>query len=110
RFLGEPAVITERAEHFVSRDVVEAETGPARTAPACMGERGLEQRIGADNIGRDEISWRIDRAVDMAFGGKMHDGIGVETGEQAVDRRAVADIGEAESIARMGFNRFERSE
>ena len=34
----------------------------------------------------------IDRAVDMAFGGQMHDRIGIEACKQVSDCGAIADI------------------
>ena len=40
-----------------------------------MFERGVEQTEGADDIGLDEGVRAVDRAVDMAFGGEVHDDV-----------------------------------
>ena len=75
-----------------------------------MRERGLEQDIGADDIGVDEIGGPVDRAVDMAFRRKMHDRVGIEAAQQIGDRAAVADIGAAETITRTVLDAGERGE
>ncbi len=66
-----------------------------------MRKRGLEQHIGADDIGVDELGRTIDRPVDVAFGGQMHDGVRIEVREDVSDAGAIADVGAAEAIPRM---------
>ena len=75
-----------------------------------MRERGLEQDIGADDIGVDEFGRPVDRAIDMALGRQMHHGVGVEARENLGDGRTIADIGAAEMIARMALHRSKRGE
>ena len=75
-----------------------------------MRERGLEQDIGADDIGVDEFGRTVDRSVDMAFRRQMHDRVGIETRKNLGNGRTIADIGAAEAIARMTLHRSKRGE
>jgi hypothetical protein len=75
---------------------------------ARMRERGLEQDIGAHDIGGDEIGGPVDRTVDMALRRQMHDRVGVKTRKNVEDSRAIADIGKAEMITRMTLDRSKR--
>ena len=56
---------------------------------APVGEGGLEQRVGADDVGVDEGRGAVDRAVDMAFRCEVQDGVGPRLGEDRVERRPV---------------------
>ena len=94
--LGEAAVVGQCAEHLVGGDVMKAEAVGGRAEPPPMRERGLEQHIGADHIGVDEIGRAVDRTIDMAFGGKMHHGVGRKVRKYAPDRALVADVRGAE--------------
>ena len=81
----------ERAEHLVGRDVLEAEArAGVGVELAPVGEGGFEQGVGAADVGLDEGRGAVDRAVDVALGGKMQDGIGLEAREDTVDRGPVA--------------------
>ena len=40
-----------------------------------IGARSFEQLIGANNIGLNELSWAINRAVNVRFSSEMHHGI-----------------------------------
>src|ERR1700730_19337734 len=80
----------------------------ARAASAPMAERGLEQNMSADNIGIDEFGRNVDRSIDMTFRRQMHDGIRIESCKQIGDRRAIADVGAAETIAPMALDRLQR--
>ena len=64
-----------------------------------MAQRLLQQREGADDVGVDEFAGPVDRAVDVAFGREVHDGVGRVLIEQRPQRRAVADVDLAERIA-----------
>src|SRR5215467_13164425 len=75
---------------------------------APMRERGLEQDIGTNNIGVNEIGGPINRSVDMAFRRQVHDRVGAKTRKNVGDGRAIADVGEAEMIMWMALNRSER--
>jgi hypothetical protein len=52
-----------------------------------MLERSLEQNVGADHIGGDEVGRFVDRPVDMAFRRQVHDCVGVEVLHELGDRR-----------------------
>ena len=75
-----------------------------------MRERGLEQDIGADDIGVDEFGGAVDRSVDVTFGREMHHRIGIEARKNLSDSQTIADIGAAELIARMALHRSKRGE
>src|SRR5262245_65274369 len=77
---------------------------------AAIRERGLEQDIGSDDIAVDEFGGPVDRSVDVTLRRQMHDRVGFETRKNVSDGRPIADIGEAEMIARMALDRGERSE
>lgn len=111
RILAEEAFLAERAEDLVGGDVVEAEAllGLALEA-APVPQRLLQQREGANDIGLDEVARPVDRAVDMAFGGEMHDDVGPELGEERPHALAVADIGLLEAVAVAAQLRVERGE
>jgi 20S proteasome alpha/beta subunit len=51
---------------------------PVGGQAAEMAQRLLQQRIGADDIGLDEVARRVDRAVDMAFGRQVDNDVRVE--------------------------------
>ncbi len=109
RRLGEEAFFAKRAEHLVGRNVMEAERVlPRRRQGAPEAERRLQQRVGADDIGLNEFARPVDRAVDVAFGGQMHDDVGPEGGEDLLHARGVDDVGAGERIARIGGDRRQR--
>src|SRR5262245_4981438 len=108
RLLCEKALIGERAEDLVGRYVVEPELALAALSP--MRQRRLEQNIGADHIGIDELGGSIDRAVDMAFRRQMHDGIGIKADEGVGNSGPVADVGATELVTAVTVNRVERGE
>src|SRR5262249_14828643 len=80
----------------------------ARAELAPMRQRGLEQDIGTNYIGVDEIRGPIDRSINMTFRRQVHDRVGVKIRENVGDGRMIADIGLAEMITRMALNRSER--
>ena len=63
-----------------------------------MGAGGVEQPESADDIGFDESGRPIDRTVDMALGGEMHDDVDGVIAQQGQHRRVVADVGLHEAI------------
>ena len=106
RGLGEFARRAQRAEHLVSRDVLEAEAGPRRLVErAPVGQRRFQERVGAGDVGLDEGGGAVDRAVDVAFRREMQHGIGPHFLEDRIERGAVADIDleMAVSVAGAGF-------
>ena len=95
------AVLRERAEHLVGRDVDEAESVAAGAVqPRPVAQRRLQQNEGAAHVGFDERSRIVDRAVDMAFRREMEDGIRVEIAKSAVHGAFVRDVGVHELVAR----------
>jgi hypothetical protein len=68
------------------------------------GECSFKQSIGADDIRGDELGRSVDGTIDVALGGQMHDGIGIEVGEELGDLRAIADIRAAEMVVRVSLN------
>ena len=88
RRLGEAPGRAQRTEDLVGRDVLEPETGPcALVERAPIGKDGLEQGVGAADIGLDEGGSPVDRPVDMAFGRQVQDGLRLDFREDRVDRR-----------------------
>ena len=63
--------------------------------------RSFQQVEGAHHIGLDEFAGGMDRAVYMAFGGKMHYRLRLVFVEQACDQRAIADIALREHMPRI---------
>ena len=61
----------------------------------------LEQGVGADDVGLDELGRAVDGTVDMALGGQVHDAVGLVLGEQAADFGGIADVDLFEAVARI---------
>jgi len=92
--------LVQVAVHLVGREVVEAErfaTFDRQRLPVGTGR--FEQLIGADDVGLDKFCRAVDRAVDMGFGGQVHDGIRLEFQQRFTDTFAIGDIGLKELIA-----------
>ena len=62
--------------------------------------RGFKQGEGADDIGADEIGRAVDRAVDVAFGGQMHDRVRVVGFEGLAHGCGVGDVGAEQNLCR----------
>jgi hypothetical protein len=75
---------------LVRGHVVEAVRRAAAGQP--HGPRGLEQAVGADNVGLDERIGATDRAVNVAFRGKVHDRGHRFVTQQGRDRLLIADV------------------
>ena len=91
------------AIHLVGADVVKAKGrffGAVQAPPVAAGR--FQQGVGADDVGFDEGRWPVDGAIDMAFGGQVHDGIGLVLGKDAVEFCAVANIDLLKRVARAG--------
>lgn len=63
-----------------------------------MLEARLQQVEGADDVGLDELAGAIDAAIDVAFGGQVHDGIGLVVGDGGVDRGSVGNVDLSELV------------
>ena len=66
-----------------------------------VGTDGFEQLEGADDVGLDEFAGAVDGAVDVRFGGEVHDGARPVLGEQAADEFKIADVTLDEDVARI---------
>ena len=71
---------------------------------------GIEQRVGADDIGLDEGRRTVDRTVDMALGGEMHDRVDGVLAQQRGDQHTITDIALDEVVARAVADRSKRGE
>ncbi|MNP12715.1 hypothetical protein D3C76_1049640 [compost metagenome] len=90
------------AVHLVGGDMVEAERCLVlgiQSQP--IGAGAFQQAVGADDVGLDEFSRAIDGAIDMGFGGQVHDRMGLEARQCGTDRLAFGDIGLEELVARV---------
>ena len=77
--LREVSILAKRPIDLVRRDVMKAESiGSLAAQPAPMREGGLQQHISSNDVGLDEVVWTIDRTIDVALGGEMHDRVRVE--------------------------------
>ena len=54
---------------------------------------GLEELEGAGDVGGDELPRAVDRAVDVRFGGQMHDRLRLGVSEGPAQGLGIADIG-----------------
>ncbi len=109
RFLGEESGLAERTVDLVGRDVQEAEAvlgGAGEFLEVTAG--GLEHREGADDVGLDEGAGAVDRTVDMALGGEMHDPVRLELRKEPANGGGVTDVGLGETIAGIGLKVVER--
>jgi hypothetical protein len=94
------AWVREVTVHFVCADVVKAEAGflfAFLGLPVLTGS--FQRRVGADDVGFDELGRAIYGAVYMAFCSQVHDGIWLLLGQYAVDFGAVADVDLFEGVA-----------
>ena len=89
----------ERAVDLVSRHVHETEM--IRPAAPVL-QRAIEQRLRAGDVGADERTRLVDRAIDVALGGEVHDRVGPMLGEQTRNQRTVADIALHEDVPVVG--------
>src|SRR5579859_8177949 len=84
--------------YLVGGHMMEAE-GPRLAGPGGFG--GLEQRVGADDVGVYEGIRTIDGAVHVGLGGEMHHRVDGAFAHQLVHQRLIADVAvhEAETLA-----------
>ena len=99
------------AVDLVGGDVVETERRTAfgrQRSP--VGAGGLQQLIGADDVGLDELGRAIDGAVDVGLSGQMHDGVRLEVQQRLADPLTIGDVGLEELIARVVVHAGQRLE
>ncbi len=94
--LGEGTGFSEGAKNLVGGDVEETEGGVWEFGQVCAGR--LEQVVGADDVGLDEVSGAVDRAVDVGFGGEVHHPIGAKVIKGGGHRGGIADVGLEEAV------------
>ena len=82
----------ERAEHLVGRHVVEAVIYRARAVQPDLARR-LQQAVRAHHVGGDERIGTVDRTVDMALGGEVHDRVDGLLAQQPGDAGRIGDVG-----------------
>ena len=69
--------------------------------------RGLEQHVGAEDVGLDELARRLDRAVDVRLGGEVDDRVAAL--DAVGDGVAVGDVRLTSSTRSSGSpSRFSR--
>ena len=66
----------------------------------CILARDLEQSIRPDDICLNEVARAVDRAIDMCFGGQVHDRIGGKIEKRGAQSRGVADVDLFEAMPR----------
>ena len=95
----------QRAEHLVGRDLEIPETLALGGRPPVDHRAGrFEHTQRAGDVGLDESVRALDRAVDMALGGEVGDGVEPLALEQALDQRAIEDRAFDEAVARIGVH------
>ena len=74
--------VVDRSVDLVGRDVHEAVDA--------VPHGGVEQGLGADDVGHHEVGGAEDRAVDVGLGREVHDGVG--GADEVVDEPRVEDV------------------
>ena len=69
-----------------------------RTRPTSCAQAGVEQRLGAEHVGHDEVGSAGDRPVDVGLGGEVDHR--VVPGQGRVEHRRVADVAVDERVPR----------
>ena len=82
---------------------------PRGLEPAPIAQRFLQQRERADDIGLNELAGTVDRAIDMALRGEIHDRMRLVPIEQCAQRQPVADINLGKRVARDCWSPVESS-
>ena len=57
-----------------------------------IGTRSFQQVERADDVGLDEFTGRVDRAIDMTFGSQMHHSIRLVLCKHAVKFGTIANV------------------
>src|SRR5690606_36592960 len=84
----------QAAVNLVGGNVQEAEAGAGLAGEGIeVGAGGLEEGVGAGDVGLDERAGAVDGAINVAFGGEVHDPVGAEFGEVFGERGGVGDVG-----------------
>ena len=61
----------------------------------------FQQNERADDVGLDEVGGTIDRAIDVALGGKVHDRVGLVRRQYLPHRGLIGDVGLYQKMAAM---------
>lgn len=99
---GKEALGTEGAVDLVGRDVEKAE-GPGLSFGQLfpVAPRRLEEAESADDVGLDEGLGTVDGAINVTFGGEVHDGLRMVIFKETGHEFAVGDIAFDEGVAGM---------
>ena len=120
--LREEPLRAQRAVHLVGGNVLEAEVrfgawclvlgawcrGGCVGKSAPVGEGGLEERRGADDVRADELAGAVDGAVHVRLRRQVEDRVRTEVRERLVHRRLVAYVSLQERIPRGIGNLLQR--
>ena len=94
--------------NFIGGNMQKAEISPRRMVERSPVAASLfEKRVGALHVGVDEGAGVDDGAIDVAFGGKMHNGARAMLGERCGNRLGIADIGAHQLVALVVVERRE---
>ena len=91
---AKPPLRSQRAEDFVGRNMVKAESGfggGVETAPILQAR--LKHHVGADEVGLDEGRRRVDGAIDMALRRQVHHPSRSEPLQRIARRPRITNIG-----------------
>ena len=92
------------AEDFVGRNEQEAKLVLGRAFKGTpVSEGRLKELEGSGDVGGDELARAVDRAVDVGFGGQVHDRLWLGGGEGPAHGLGIADIGLDEGEARLAL-------
>src|SRR5690606_14312975 len=69
-----------------------------------VGAGGYQQLVGTDDVGLDELGRTVDGAIDMGFGGQVHDGVWLELQQRFAYPLTIGDAGLQELIARIAIH------
>src|SRR5262249_30504943 len=94
----------KRTEHLIGRYVMKA-LPIARRFPG--GQRAVQERVRANDIGAHKSVGRDDRTVDVAFSGEMYHKVEGVMVKQRLEQRGVADVAMDELEMRMTLHGVE---
>lgn len=61
----------------------------------------MEEVVGADDVGLDELAGAVDGAVDVALGGEVHDCVGAVLVEDGLKGGGIAEVDLLKMIVRV---------
>ena len=76
-----------------------AQLGLASGQGVPVAAGGFQELERAGDVGADEVAGAVDRAVDVAFGGEVHDRVHLVPAQEVGHQRPVADVALDEGVA-----------